>query len=308
MTDPIRKTVVERPTADGVRTTVIGQSSDAVPPSDNPRQTVLEQNTTVPVDNRRATIVESAAQKSADCSEQPPPQMFRSLVRPPMALVTAFDDGSTDVGETWRLRRSRTTIGRTNSNIEIAHDPDVSAEHAEIVRREQDGGHQWQLVDLNSTNGTFVRVNRMILRNGRELLLGGRRFIFKCQDTIGVSEAHDSEQAQATQKQGLPRPGQILKLGARLVEQTPERGGGEHILAEARAKTLLGRDASQCDIHIPDPYLDNIHAQLFQDKQSRWVIKDQQSLNGVWVRVPNKLLDPGTEFLLGGQRFRFDPL
>ena len=83
-----------------------------------------------------------------------------------MAILTAFDDGSMDAGETWRLRRSRTTIGRTNSDIEIAHDPDMSAEHAEIVRREQDGGHQWQLVDLNSTNGTERFDTNRQLRRG----------------------------------------------------------------------------------------------------------------------------------------------
>jgi hypothetical protein len=146
----------------------------------------------------------------------------------------------------------------------------------------------------------------MILRNGRELLLGSRRFVFKCQDTIGTTDAADSAQAHATQKQAAPRPGQMLKLGARLVEQTSAGDGGEYILVEAESETLLGRDASRCDIRVMDPFLDDVHAQLFQDKQKRWVIKDRNSLNGVWVRVPGKLLDPGTEFLLGGQRFRFD--
>ena len=221
-----------------------------------------------------------------------------------MATLTAFDDGSTNNGETFRLRRLRTTIGRSACDIAIPHDPDISAAHAEIVRREQDGGHQWHLVDLDSTNGTFVRVDRVILRNGRELLLGGRRFVFTCQDTISSAEPTDSAQSRATQKQTAAALRQIQRLGARLVEQTSGGTGSEFPLSGSR--TLIGQDAEKCDFCLVYPFLNDVHAQLSQDKQKRWVIKDQNSLNGVWVRMPTKLLDPGTEFLLGGQRFRFD--
>lgn len=302
MTDNIRKTVIEKSASDGIRTTIIGDSSSDAAEDQAPRQTVLERGTIEPAAGGRATVVEQTSAKTVPTAN--PPQVFRSVVRPPMSLLTAFDDGSADNGETFRLRKSRTTIGRSSSDVQIPHDPDISATHAEIVRREQDGGHQWHLVDLNSTNGVFVRTNRVVLRNGRELLLGGRRFVFICQDTIGTTDATDSMQNRSTQKQTAAALGQLGKLGARLVEQTSGRPGREFSLSDS--KVLIGRDAGQCDFSLDDPFLDNIHAQLFQDKQKRWVIKDQKSLNGVWVRMPNKMLDPGTEFLLGGQRFRFD--
>lgn len=306
MSDPIRKTIIEQQAEDRVRTTVIKTSADQGAPVENPRQTMIEPPAAPTAAERRATVLERPEPPPAAVSGKAPPLLFRSLVRPPMAMLTAFDDGSPEDGETWRLRRSRTTIGRKDCDIEIPHDPDVSAEHAEIVRREHDGGHEWHLIDLSSTNGTFVRVHRMILRNGREILLGGRRFVFKCQDTIPVSGSPDADPARATQQQAGPRPGQMLRLGARLVEQTAQRHGCEFALGESKAK--IGRDADRCDVYIDDPFMDDVHAEVFQDKQKRWVIKDQDSLNGVWVRVPNKLLDPGTQFLLGGQRFRFDSL
>ena len=302
MTDNTRKTVIEKPTSDGIRTTIIGDSSADVAKDQAPRQAVLERGRTDPAAGDRATVVEQTSTETTPSAT--PPQAFRSLVRPPMGVLTAFDDGSADNGEIFRLRQSRTTIGRSSCDIQIPHDPDLSATHAEIVHREQDGGHQWHLIDLNSTNGVFVRTNRVVLRNGRELLIGGRRFVFTCQDTIGMTDATDSIQNRSTQKQTAAVPGPVGKLGARLVEQTSGRPGREFSLRDS--KVFIGRDAGQCDLCLDDPFLDNIHAQLFQDKQKRWVIRDQKSLNGVWVRIANKLLDPGTEFLLGGQRFRFD--
>ncbi len=67
----------------------------------------------------------------------------------------------------------------------------------------------------------------------------------------------------------------------------------------------MGQDP-ECGVCLADPFLNPRHARIFKDKRNRWVIKDCDSLNGLWVRVPNKLLDHGTEFLLGGQRFLFN--
>ncbi|APZ95829.1 FHA domain-containing protein [Fuerstiella marisgermanici] len=308
MPDPNRKTVVEKMSADNIRTTVIHPAADNSPAADGPRQTVLESAAAARRGNSRRTVVERAVTTdavSADPVQRQPP-VFRSVVRSPMAMLTAFDDGRTESGEVWRLRQSRTTIGRANCDIVIPHDPDISATHAEIVRCEQDGGHQWQLVDLNSTNGVFVRVNKLVLRNGRELWMGGRRYVFTCQDTIQEGSDAANGEPRGTLKQTAPRSGQLLKLGARLVEQTSGSHAREFSLKES--KSLIGTDSSRCDICIADPFLNDVHAELFQDKQKRWVIRDQNSVNGVWVKAANKALDSGTEFLLGGQRFRFDTL
>ena len=205
-----------------------------------------------------------------------------------------------DTGVSVVIKDSISLIGRDDECHVKLDDPRVSGQHAMVYF----ASGEFRVRDLNSTNGVFVRTNRVVLRNGRELLIGGRRFVFTCQDTIGMTDATDSIQNRSTQKQTAAVPGQVGKLGARLVEQTSGRPGREFSLRDS--KVFIGRDAGQCDLCLDDPFLDNIHAQLFQDKQKRWVIRDQKSLNGVWVRIANKLLDPGTEFLLGGQRFRFD--
>jgi pSer/pThr/pTyr-binding forkhead associated (FHA) protein len=63
-----------------------------------------------------------------------------------------------------------TRIGRDEQNDLILHESSVSTFHAELVLLE-DGG--LQVVDLDSSNGTFVngdRVNRAVLKAGDRLM------------------------------------------------------------------------------------------------------------------------------------------
>ncbi len=69
------------------------------------------------------------------------------------------------------LLHTRVTIGRKPDNTLHIDSKAVSGHHAEVVRR--DG--QYVLIDLGSSNGTFVdkrQVKQHVLRNGDSLLLG----------------------------------------------------------------------------------------------------------------------------------------
>jgi len=59
--------------------------------------------------------------------------------------------------QTLRLERGLLTIGRGADNDLVLQDTQVSRHHAELRRR----GDQWFLVDLGSTNGTFVGGTRL---------------------------------------------------------------------------------------------------------------------------------------------------
>ena len=102
---------------------------------------------------------------------------FRPSLRPPMAILCAYDDGQ-DTGETVRIRVPSFVIGRSAGDLVIPHDGGMSGRHAEIARRLVDGRSRWSLRDLGSTNGTFVRTVRASLVDGQELLIGGTRFRF----------------------------------------------------------------------------------------------------------------------------------
>jgi hypothetical protein len=69
------------------------------------------------------------------------------------------------------MRSLVTTIGRDKDNDFVLDSTDVSRHHARV---ECNGG-QWQIIDLNSTNGTKVngqRVPRAVLRHGDRIEFG----------------------------------------------------------------------------------------------------------------------------------------
>lgn len=261
------------------------------------------------------TVVERPAdpRKTAAAKSEPAPGSaatpFRSLNRPPMALLVALDDGSTDQGETWRVRIPRFVIGRAGGEAVIAHDLDMSAEHAEITRVEEGGGYTWYLTDLKSANGTFLRVERAVLRNGRELLLGGRRYVFRAPGVLapGAEGRGRDDVPRRTHKQEPPPADAQEQLQPRLVELTADGDGRQYPLRHRENR--FGSDAAQCEHAIAnDPFLSPRQARLVQDKRGRWVVFDERSTNGLWVRINRVPLDAQSEFQLGGQRFRFSIL
>jgi len=76
--------------------------------------------------------------------------LYRALSGPELGLVDR-------AGREFRLRRGTTTIGRDADNVLVAEDGQVSRHHAEI----RFDGVSWNLVDLQSTNGTFVNEQRI---------------------------------------------------------------------------------------------------------------------------------------------------
>jgi hypothetical protein len=166
---------------------------------------------------------------------------FRPQRRPPIALLCIFDDQDQD-GEWVRLRGDTAIIGRTEGDITIPHDNMMSSRHAELARRVEGGRTRWHLTDLQSTNGTFVRVASALLKHNQELLLGSCRFRFQA-PAIGAEPGPDSASA------GPPRT-QAWEM-VRAQEQVPVlvrlSPSGEHppILLD-RADNLLGRNPNAC--------------------------------------------------------------
>ena len=98
MTDDKRRTVIEKPNAKAIQSTFIGDAPEGEAAASPARQTMQEKVADARPANPRSTLVEKT---SAATGENGPanPQVFRALSRPPMALLTVLDDGSTTDGE-----------------------------------------------------------------------------------------------------------------------------------------------------------------------------------------------------------------
>ena len=85
-----------------------------------------------------------------------------------MALVQILVGG--DPGMVYRARNDLITIGREGNDVNFPEDPFISGRHAQILALD-DG--RFQLTDLGSKNGTFMRVQLLVqLHHGDYVFLG----------------------------------------------------------------------------------------------------------------------------------------
>ena len=233
----------------------------------------------------------------------PPPAaqvpLFRPSNRPPVAVLYVLDDGDED-GQRIRLRGDRFVIGRTEGDLVIPHDAQISGRHAELLRQQDEDGWHWLLTDLGSTNGIFVRAGSAVLKDGQEFLVGRSHYRF---------DAAKGEPAGTAPVPAAPggataswhNSGDQAPVPA-LVELTPAGPGAR--LPLLKAEYWIGSDATVCALVPPnDPFVNPRHAKLTRDVKGRWHIVNNKSVNGVWLRVEQMPLAGSCQFQLGEQRF-----
>lgn len=198
---------------------------------------------------------------------------YRPTVRPPMAVVKLFHDGQTTFNQ-YPIFSDRFRIGRLDGDLVVPHDFWMSGRHAEIQRHKRGDSYHWMLVDLNSTNGTFVQTDSAILRHNDELFLGQERYRFILQNNQ-----------------------------ASLMHVT--RGAGQQWLIAETPAHIGSQLPCGLKIFASDLYLDPVHAYIFREPDGSWIIRDNRSQNGVWFRTKEIELLANAEFQLGEQRFGF---
>ena len=240
--------------------------------------------------------------KSAPKSDDDGTRPFRPFARPPIAsLLIADDDGRH--GETIRLRTAITTIGRTDADILVPHDDQISGRHAAITRSDVDGSWIWEVQDLNSRNGLFVRCGNIRLRNNSELLMGLRRYRFELPQSAASSES-DSVPGMPAGTRGWEKvpQGSLRNLVPCLVAVDGDDIDTSYPLE--RTEHRIGRDARQAEIVIDDPVLSPLHVVISKLSDGTWQLSDAGSRNGVWLRVQKTSVTNKCDFQLGEQRFQ----
>lgn len=220
---------------------------------------------------------------------------YRPSWRPPVPVLTVLDDGASEMGEQYRLRRETYVIGRSSGDIQIPNDPWVSARHAEIQRLPWQGGFQWHLRDCGSSNGTFVRCTRAILHETAVVVLGTRRF--RLQNPLRAPVVEESDGSTQELK---PVPQVVWPS---LVEVTGEPDGLNVPLR--RDMLTLGRTGAGVDVEIDDPLLAYRHATLKRQKDGTWIITAEPTRNGVWISTATVALTSNCRFRCGEQQFWF---
>src|SRR5262249_51272366 len=154
------------------------------------------------------------------------------------ALLCILDDGKSD-GEWVRLRADVTVIGRSDGDVRLPHDGLASARHAQIVRQRGPNGYRWALVDLQSTNGTFVRIGSTVLRHENEWPLGSGRSRFEAATATAPAVNGPGTPPQGTQAWTGSAP--VRSLVSSLVELSA--AGPVNRFALTLPEYWIGRDA-----------------------------------------------------------------
>lgn len=93
----------------------------------------------------------------------------------PVARLRLIQEGGGE-GEAYKLETDDTVIGRNKGSITFPHDGYMSGVHARIVRK----GEEFVLVDENSRNGTFKKIDGPVtLKPGDVILIGKQLFRFE---------------------------------------------------------------------------------------------------------------------------------
>lgn len=238
---------------------------------------------------RRKATEKEAVEEDTDTTD------FRPVRRPFMAMLCLLDDGKQD-GEWFRLRRDVTIIGRSEGEIIVPHETEMSGRHLAISRQVVKDRYRWYLTDLDSTNGSFVRVSKAVLRQGQEILLGGRRYRF---NAAGPAVAKGADPAGGSTRAftGV----QASDLIPSLVEVTT-RGEGQRLYLKQQ-ENWIGRDASLCSVVLAnDTLVSPRHAKISRDARGEWQFENAGSRNGSWMRFKKVPVDTSSQFQIGEQR------
>jgi pSer/pThr/pTyr-binding forkhead associated (FHA) protein len=227
------------------------------------------------------------------------PPFFRPALRPPTPIVTICDDGA-ESGETVRVRKKEFVIGRTEGDLVIPHDGQMSSRHAILKQTTANDKIRWAIVDLKSTNGTFVRVGHATLEDGSEFVIGRTRLRFENKSAVRSAAPKAASPADQATVPWQPPPS---ANDAPAIVELSNEGGPRRVLLN-KPEIWLGKDSSHCQMVLPaDPFVSARHARIRCDDEGRWVLENNKSVNGVWLKIDQIVIKDSCRFMLGEQLF-----
>lgn len=247
----------------------------------------------------RPGAVAKAPAKGGQAPADDAPPIFRPSLRPSTPVLTICDDGL-ETGETIRIRTNPFVIGRTEGDLKVPHDGQMSSRHAALKLSTVKDKPRWTLVDLKSTNGTYVRVAHAVLEDGSEFVVGRTRLRFENKSLAGAAQSRKTAAAEQTTQ--LWQQPDANHSAPALIELAGDGTGRRALIS--KHETWLGKDPSHCQMVLPaDPYVSARHARIRYDDEGRWVLENNKSVNGVWLKVEQIAFKDSCRFMLGEQLF-----
>ncbi len=163
-------------------------------------------------------------------------------VAPPL-LASLLGRSGALKGTRFAIRATVASVGRGEYNDVVLPDPSVSTMHAKLQRRDD----VWVVVDLGSTNGTFVddeMANEdMALSPGTSLRFGEVLLLFEPFDDVAESAARDTQAVasldSADPAAGAPSDPGVAKPTRRRQTSRPAKRGDRTSVIVAVAVVLL---------------------------------------------------------------------
>lgn len=273
------------------------------PQNRNPERggTVLETD-----DDIRQALVSGPKghQQSAPVEPRPaanaarPASPFRLTARPPVPILTVFDDGKID-GEVIRLREPKFVIGRTEGDLRFPLDGRMSTRHVEITHQLVGGLHRWVMTDLQSTHGMFVRVSKTALADKAEFLVGNGRYRFDANQPETAATTDQVPSAPSTGKTHGWVEGSVPFRMPALTELLGREIGNRILLV--KGEYWIGSDPT-CHVSRPDdPFCEARHVRLYRSAKGVWKAEHVKTQNGLWLRMSQLNVDAMVQFQVAEQ-------
>jgi FHA domain len=225
---------------------------------------------------------------------------YRPTTRPPLALLTVYDDGKLE-GEVIRICGGRFIIGRTEGDLCIPPEGLISSRHVEITCQEVGGMYRWVVTDLQSTNGLFVRVSKTPLADKAEFLVGKGRYRFDAmQVDPGATADVDPAAGPMGQTRGWGDDASPIKPPA-LTEIIGSDIGNRVLLV--KQEYWIGSDPNCQICRSDDLFCEPRHVRIHRGAKGAWHVEHNKTLNGLWLRMPQITVDSLVQFQIGEQRF-----
>jgi pSer/pThr/pTyr-binding forkhead associated (FHA) protein len=193
-----------------------------------------------------------------------------------------------DVEKEKLVTSSGLTIGRSSQNDLMVNDLAASRFHCKFLPED----HELTVIDLDSTNGTFVNEKRLtgnqVVKNRDQVRIG--EIVFNIEIFLSAPQ----KETQATEAEELSLESTyVVPAEADFPWLVVSSGVGKGtIISLTKPQMQIGRASrnKQWDIDLVDRAISRPHAELVQDS-NQWVLKDLGSANGTALNG-KRITDP----------------